>query len=62
MDGCHIYGIVGRSVRTPVTSNGELRKEILQWIYLPIVNPTDRDYLLSTENTRLYIDKFNVSF
>ena len=45
--GCHICGRVERSFRDPVTSNGELRKEMLRWLDPPAVNPTDRDHFLS---------------
>ena len=52
MDGCHICGRVVRSVRTPVTSNEDIHKDVLRWLDLPVVNPTDRDSFLSPENTR----------
>ena len=52
VDGCHICGRVVRSVRTTVTSNEDIHKDVLRWLDLPVVNPTDRDSFLSPENTR----------
>lgn len=62
MDGCHICGRVGRSVLTPFASNAEIRKEVLQWVELPVVNPIDRDHFLSPDNTICYINNDNVPF
>ena len=48
--GCHICGIYGSIFHTPVMSNGELHKEVLWWLDLPVVNPTYMDKFLSPEN------------
>ena len=46
---------IGREVRTPMTSDGALRKEILGFINLLIPNPGDQGHYLSPEETRKYM-------
>ena len=62
VDGCHICGIVGRSVHTQVNYNGEIHKELLRWFDIPVVNPAYRDHFLSPVKKKYYIDKYDVSF
>jgi hypothetical protein len=61
-DECGICRRIGRRIRTPVTTNGELRKEVNRFLDLPILDKArNNEHFMTPEKTREYINKNNPS-
>ena len=59
-DECNICKQVGRSIRTPMTEDGKLRKEVCKFLDLPVLDSKrQNDHFLSPEMTRKYFEKNN---
>ena len=60
---CIICKRIGRAVRTPTTTNGNLRNEVTRYLDLPILDSNrKKEHFLSPELTRKYIHKNNPTF
>lgn len=62
-DGCEICARIGRTVRAPNESVGgfNIQDEVLRWMDLPVVNPSDPDHFLAAPEARAIIDKKKLS-
>ena len=62
-NGCDICAHIGRTIRAPNVTVGEfnIQSEVLRWMDLPVVNPSDTNHYLSALDARKAIDRKDLS-